>query len=40
MQIVGYAGYQAIGSVLPGVPFSRALLRTPVVGVRIGWGGP
>jgi hypothetical protein len=39
MQIVGYAGYQAIGSVLPGVPFSRALLRTPVIGFRIGWGG-
>jgi hypothetical protein len=39
MQIVGYAGYQAIGNVLPGIPFNRALLRTPVLGIRIGWGG-
>jgi hypothetical protein len=39
MQIVGYAGYQAIGNFLPGIPFSRALLRTPVLGIRIGWGG-
>jgi hypothetical protein len=39
MQVVGYAGYQAIGNVLPGALFSRALLRTPVVGIRLAWGG-
>jgi len=38
MQITAYAGYQAWGNLIPGYPFSRALLYTPVVGVRIGWG--
>lgn len=39
MQIVAYAGYQSIGNVVPGAPFSRAALWTPVLGIRIGWGG-
>jgi hypothetical protein len=39
MQVVFYAGYQALGNILPGSVFGRALLTTPVVGFRIGWGG-
>ena len=39
MQVVAYAGYQAWGNVLPGIPFSSAVLTTPVFGVRVGWGG-
>jgi hypothetical protein len=40
MQIVGYVGYEALGNVLPGFPFNRALLNTPVLGLRIAWGSP
>jgi hypothetical protein len=39
MQIVAYAGYQAWGNLIPGIPFASAYLATPVIGVRIGWGG-
>jgi hypothetical protein len=39
MQIVGYAGYQAWGNLIPGVPFDAARLSTPVYGVRVGFGG-
>lgn len=38
MQLTACADYEAMGNVLPGVPFSRALLRTPVLGMRIAWG--
>jgi hypothetical protein len=38
MQLSAYVGYEALGNVLPGVPFSRAFLRTPVLGMRISWG--
>jgi hypothetical protein len=38
MQVVAYAGYQAWGNMVPGVPFSSAALSTPVIGIRIGWG--
>ena len=40
MQLTAYVGYEAMGNVVPGVPFSRALLRTPVLGMRIAWGSP
>ena len=39
MQLTGFVGYEAMSSVLPGIPFGRALLRTPVLGLRIAWGG-
>jgi hypothetical protein len=39
MQIVAYAGYQALGNLIPGFPFSNAVLYTPVVGMRLAWGG-
>jgi hypothetical protein len=39
MQVVAYAGYQAWGNVIPGRAFQSAVLTTPVVGIRIGWGG-
>ena len=39
MQVVAYAGYQAWGNLVPGVPFASAKLFTPVVGVRVSWGG-
>ena len=38
MELVGYIGYGAMGNLMPGAPFSRALLRTPVIGLRIAWG--
>jgi hypothetical protein len=40
LQVVGYAGYQAWGNLIPGVPFQAARLNTPVYGVRVGFGGP
>jgi hypothetical protein len=39
MQISAYAGYQAWGNLVPGFPFSNASLYTPVLGVRLAWGG-
>jgi len=39
MQLTAFVGYEAVGNVIPG-PFSRPLLQTPVVGLRIAWGGP
>ncbi len=39
MQVVAYAGYQAWGNTIPGIPFSNAFVYTPTLGVRIGWGG-
>jgi len=38
MQLSAYVGYEALGNVLPGLPFSQAALRTPVLGMRISWG--
>ena len=38
MQLTAFVGYEAVGNVIPG-PFNRALLQTPVLGVRIAWGG-
>ncbi len=40
MQLTAYVGYEALGNVVPGVPFGRALLRTPVLGLRVAWGSP
>ncbi len=37
-QITAYAGYQAWGNLVPGVPLSSAVMLTPVVGVRVSWG--
>ena len=39
MQVVAYAGYQAWGNTIPGFPFKNVFVYTPVVGIRIGWGG-
>jgi hypothetical protein len=39
MQVVLYAGYQAWGNLIPGIPFVSAKLFTPVLGVRVSWGG-
>ncbi len=38
MQLVGYAGFQVLGNLIPGMPFEDVLIYTPVVGVRIRWG--
>ncbi len=40
MQLTAYVGYEVLGNVVPGVPFGRALLRTPVLGMRLAWGSP
>jgi hypothetical protein len=37
-QITFYAGYQAFGNMVPGVPMSSLFVYSPVVGVRLGWG--
>jgi hypothetical protein len=39
MQLVAYAGYQAWGNTIPFYPFTKAFVRTPVFGIRLGWGG-
>ena len=39
MQLTAFVGYEAVRAVIPG-PFNRPLLQTPVVGLRIAWGGP
>jgi hypothetical protein len=39
MQVVAYAGCQAGGNLIPGIPFVSATLFTPVLGVRVSWGG-
>ena len=39
MQVVAYVGYQAWGNLIPGIPFVSAKLFTPVIGVRVSWGG-
>jgi hypothetical protein len=38
MQVMGFAGIQVLGNLVPGIPFSALLLYTPVVGFRIAWG--
>jgi hypothetical protein len=38
LQIVAYAGYQGWGNLIPGHPFQRASLTTPVYGLRVGFG--
>ena len=38
MQLVGYGGYQIIGSILPGFAPEEALSYTPVAGLRLAWG--
>jgi hypothetical protein len=40
MQVVAYAGYQAWGNLIPGVPFKAARLNSPVYGVRVAFGSP
>ena len=40
MQLSAYVGYEVLGNVVPGVPFGRALLRTPMLGMRLAWGSP
>jgi hypothetical protein len=37
-QITAYAGIQAWGNLVPGVPLSAAMVYTPVLGVRVAWG--
>jgi len=39
MQVTGYVGYQAWGNLIPGPAFTTLVSYTPVVGVRIAWGG-
>ena len=36
---VTYAGYQAWGNLIRGIPFVSVKLFTPVLGVRVSWGG-
>ena len=38
MQLVGYAGFQLVGSVLPGVFISETISYTPSIGLRVVWG--
>ncbi len=38
IQLVGYAGFQVVGSVLPGVLISETLSYTPSIGLRVVWG--
>ena len=38
MQLVGYAGMQAVTNLIPGLPFFGTLIYTPVFGTRIAWG--
>ena len=33
-----YVGYQAMGNLIPGVPFQDSLIYSPVAGVRLAWG--
>jgi len=40
MQVIAYVGYEALGNLVPGPPFSEAFLRTPVLGLRVAWGSP
>ena len=37
-QITAYAGLQAWGNLVPGLPLSAAVVYTPVLGVRVAWG--
>jgi hypothetical protein len=37
-QITAYAGIQAWGNLVPGLPLSAAVVYTPVLGVRLAWG--
>ena len=39
MQLSPYAGFQAWGNLIPGTPLAEALVYTPVLGVRMAWGG-
>jgi hypothetical protein len=38
MRITAYAGFQAWGNLVPGLPLSNAVVYTPVLGVRMAWG--
>jgi hypothetical protein len=38
-QISSYAGVQLMANLAPGEPFEGLLVYTPVVGVRVAWGG-
>ncbi len=38
VQLTFYAGYQAFGNMVPGVPMSSMYIYSPVMGVRLGWG--
>jgi hypothetical protein len=39
MQAVAYVGYQAWGNLAPGPAFNLLAFCSPVVGIRLGWGG-
>ncbi len=38
MQVTAYAGFQAWGNLVPGLPLANAVVYTPVLGVRLAWG--
>jgi len=38
MQIVGFAGFQVVASILPGFLLSEAISYTPTLGLRLVWG--
>jgi hypothetical protein len=39
MEAVAYAGFQGWGNLIPGPAFHLATFYSPVVGIRLGWGG-
>jgi hypothetical protein len=39
MEISAYAGYQAWGNMVPGPAFTLLTNYTPVLGIRLAWGG-
>jgi hypothetical protein len=39
MQIVLYVGWQAAGNLFPGTSFTSVNVSSPVLGVRLAWGG-
>ncbi|HEY9593036.1 MAG TPA: hypothetical protein VHE79_01070 [Spirochaetia bacterium] len=39
MQLTGYVGYQVWGNLIPGPAFTLLTSYSPIVGVRIAWGG-
>ena len=38
MQLVGYAGFQLVGSILPGFFLNETITYTPSIGLRVVWG--